>query len=92
VTDILLKFKGHFYRPDGSKIESVRAVYRETMGPIVAWTCSKKEETVARVEIMEDDGNDGNPVLVGEKIIDKVFEKHDTLIVPLVMDRDKLGK
>lgn len=90
MTDILLKFKGHFYRPDGSEIGSVRAVYRETRGPIVEWKCLEKEETVARVEIVEDDGNDGNPVAVGETIIDKVFEKHDTLVVPLVMDRDKL--
>ena len=85
MTEILLKFKAYFYRPDGSEITSIRAVYDEARGPIVRWECLEEKETVETVKIMEDDGAGNNPVEVGEKKIQETFKKGGTLVIPLRM-------
>ena len=85
MTEILLKFTAQFYRPDGSEITSVRAVYEDSRGPVVRWECLEDAVTVERVEIREDDGAGNNPVTVGEKMIQETFKKSSTLVIPLRM-------
>ena len=77
MTEILLKFQAHLYRPDGSKVGTVRAVFDEDHGPCIVWKCVEDKETIERIEIVL--GGKG----IGGRNLNMSFEKDDTLIVPL---------
>jgi len=80
MAEILLKFEGLLYRPDGSKIGSVRAVFDDDYGPCVKWVCGTEKETVERVEVVGPDGEG-----LGGQTLKKKFKKDDMLVVPLGM-------
>lgn len=77
MTELTLKFEAYLYRPDGSKIGNVRAVYDEDVGPCIKWKCMEKEVELERVEIVL--GTKG----VGARTYNITFKKDQTLIIPL---------
>ncbi|MHA2047793.1 MAG: hypothetical protein ACW99G_23670 [Candidatus Thorarchaeota archaeon] len=79
MAELQLKFQAHLYRPDGSLIGTVRAVYDDSHGPCVKWQCLEPEEMVGRVEVKIGAEN------LGGITVNKKFKKNKTLIVPLAL-------
>lgn len=83
MAELQLKFQAHLYRPDGSLIGTVRAVYDDMHGPCVKWQCLEPTETVGRVEVKLGAEN------LGGITLNKAFKKNSILVVPLAMGNVK---
>jgi hypothetical protein len=79
MSEFQLKFLAHLYRPDGTLIGTVRAVYEDSYGPCVRWACIEEKESIGRVEIKL------GAEELGGITLNESFKKGDTLVVPLSM-------